>query len=503
MCRKQSLLIISMLAASCTVGPDYVRPGVTLTPQFKEGRGQAFKPELKEGWKLAEPRDLVNRGQWWKIFCDPELNALEDQLNHYNQSIVNALANYEQAKDTVYAARSAYLPIVSAAFNLTRQRQGGGINTFFSTSGGTTSTDIATTGNTGTTTNSRGITRTIYSAFITATWEPDIWGLVRRTVEGEVAAAQSSQALLAATTLSVQGLLAQYYFQLRTLDRDQQLLNDTVGVYRKTLALTRNQYNSGVVSRADIVQAQSQLENAQALAINNRILRSQYEHAIAVLMGRPPATFTMRFKPLKAKPPVIPVTIPSLWLERRPDVAQAERLMHQANAKIGVACAAYFPTLNLSASASAAARSLGKLFTAPALGWSAGLQVAQTIFNGGLRWANLMAAKAGYMAEIANYRQTVLVAFQDVEDNLVALRVLKEQGIVQNAAAASAQKALALVLNQYKSGIVPYSSVLTAQIQAFNAQKAAYDVIGLQMSAAVRLIKALGGGWSVQDIVSV
>ncbi|MBA2656700.1 MAG: efflux transporter outer membrane subunit [Tatlockia sp.] len=508
MCRTQALLIFICLLASCTVGPNYNRPGVTLTPKFKEAKGKAFKPEPppKPGWKLAEPKDLANRGKWWKLFCDPELNALEEQLNQYNQSIANALANYEQAKALVYQARASYFPIVSSAFNIFRQKQGGGATTFFSSSGGTTSTDTAATGatgSTGSTVASRARTRTTYSAFLTATWEPDIWGLVRRTVEGNVASAQANQALIAATALSAQGSLAQYYFQVRSLDRDQQLLNDTVRNYKKALVLTRNRYEAGVASRADIVQAQSQLENAKAQAINNGILRSQYEHAIAVLMGRPPATFRLLFRPLRAKPPIIPISVPSVWLERRPDVAQAERLMQQANAQIGVACAAYYPNLTLSATASAAARSFSKLLTSPSIGWSAGLQIAQTIFDGGLRWATVMAAKAGYVAQIASYRQTVLAAFQDVEDNLVALRLLRQQVIVQNAAAASANKALELIMNQYKSGIVPFSTVIIAQITAFTAQKAAYDVAGLQMTAAVRLIKALGGGWSIRELAAV
>ncbi|MBA3537179.1 MAG: efflux transporter outer membrane subunit [Tatlockia sp.] len=497
MCRKQSLLVISVLLVSCTVGPDYHRPGVTMPAQFKEAKGKSFIPEAKKDWKLAEPRDQIDRGQWWKIFHDSELDALEDQLNHYNQSIAKALAIYDQSISIVNEARAAYLPTLVGAFNLFRQRQGGGATSFFSSSGGTTST--TTNGSV----SPKATTNTTYSAFLTANWEPDIWGLVRRTVEGDVAAAQANQALLAATALSAQGSLAQYYFELRALDRDQQLLNYTVNSYKKAFRLTRNLYAAGVVSRADILQAQSQLENAKAQAINNGILRGQYEHAIAVLIGRPPANFAMIFRPLTAKPPVIPVTVPSVWLERRPDVAQAERLMHQANAQIGVACAAYYPTLNLSASVSAAASSFGKLFSAPAIGWSAGLQLAQTIFDGGLRYATLMAAKAGYMAQIANYRQTVLSAFQNVEDNLIALRLLKQQGIVQNAAAVSAVKALELVMNQYKSGIVPYSNVILAQITAYTAQKAAYDVVGLQMTAAVGLVKALGGGWSVLKIASI
>ena len=512
MCRALCVFISSILLVSCTVGPDYHRPGVRLPAKFKEVRGKAFIPEKKKGWKLANPRDLAERGKWWKIFKDPELDALEEQLNCYNQSIKFFLATYEQSIAIVNQARAGYYPTVAGAFNLFRQKLGGGATSFFNSSGGDISTSTAATsstagnsssaGNSATATGStnKAATITTYSAFLTANWEPDIWGLVRRKVEGNIAAAQANQALLAATALSAQGSLAQYYFQLRSLDSDQQLLNETVAGYKKALRLTRNQYAAGVVSRADILQAQSILENAQAQAINNGILRSQYEHAIAVLIGRPPAIFAIRFKPLRGKPPVIPVSIPSVWLERRPDVAQAERLMQQANAQIGVACAAYYPALNLTASVSAAARTLGKLFSSPAIGWSAGLQLAETFFDGGLRKATLMAAKAGYMAQIANYREAILVAFQDVEDNLVALRLLKQQAEVQRLAAAAARQALGLVMNQYRAGTVAYSSVITAQITSFTAQKAANDVVGLQMAAAVRLVKALGGGWSVCKI---
>ena len=306
--------------------------------------------------------------------------------------------------------------------------------------------------------------------------------------------------MLAVTRLSAQGSLAQYYFELQALDRDQDLLDKTVKDYKIALHLTQNQYASGVAARADIVQAQSQLEVAEAQAINNGILRGQYEHAIAVLMGRPPADFSMPFSPLKATPPVIPVSIPTALLERRPDIAQAERLMQQTNAAIGIAVSAYYPSFNLSGSLSESGGIIGNIARGPTIGWSYGLQVADIIFDGGLRSATVRAAKAAYTAQVAAYRQTVLTAFQDVEDNLVSLRILEKEGIAQNKAAASAHLALKLVTNQYKSGTVPYSSVVTSQIAAFTAQKNAYDVVGLQMSAAVGLIKALGGGWSTADI---
>ena len=486
-----------LFLTSCAVGPDYVRPSTTVPAKFKEAKGHSFLVANKKNWKKAEPRDGMDRGEWWKLFHDQELNALEDQLNLYNQNIATAMANYCQSRDIVNEARAGLYPTISTVFSLFRQR-GIGTTSFIDTSGttGTTSAGTATTGIVA----AKSVARTSYSQFINANWEPDVWGLVRRTIEGDIAAAESNQALLAVTRLSAQGALAQYYFELRALDMDQLLLDQTVADYRKALQLTRNQYASGVADRADIVQAQSQLEVAQASATDNGILRGQFEHAIAVLMGRPPADFSLPFKPLRAKPPIIPVTVPTAWLERRPDIAQAERLMQQASSQIGVALTAYYPSLNLSGSASAGGTSFAQLLTNPSKGWSYGLQIADVLFDGGLRSATVKAAKDAYSAQVATYRQTVLTAFQDVEDNLVALRLLEKESKLRHQAAASAVTALHLVMNQYKSGTVPYSSVITAQISAYSAKKIAYDIVGLQMTAAVGLIKSLGGGWSVQDI---
>jgi len=487
---KTHLVLLTLLVTSCTVGPDYVRPVAPITPQFKEQQGRAFVKA--QDWKIAHPYDSVDKGEWWTLFHDARLNELENQLNHCNQNIANAVANYYQACALVDEARAGFFPTLAGILTISRQKQGGGSSSFINSSPTSDQTTVGTVPGTGI---GGSRIRNIYSAFLEANWEPDIWGLVRRTVEANTAGAQANKALLASTRLSAQGSLAQFYFELRTLDRDQQLLNNTVKDYQQALKLTRNQYTSGVVSRADILQAQTQLQSAQAQAINNGILRSQYEHAIAVLIGRPPAAFSLPFMPLNAHVPVIPVTIPSVWLERRPDIAQAERLMQQTNAQIGIAVAAYYPVLNLSASVTATASNLSKLVSAPTLGWAYGLQLANTFFDGGLRSATVRAAQAGYMAQVASYRQTVLTAFQDVEDNLVALRLLKEQGLVQNQAAASAQQALQLITNQYKAGTVPYSNVITAQITAYTAQKNSYDVVGLQMTAAVGLIKALGGSW--------
>lgn len=473
------VLVVSL--TSCTVGPNYVRPVTVVSPKFKEAKQ----------WKPIQPQDACKRGPWWTVFNDAVLNDLEEELNKYNQNLANAEANYRQSMAIVDEARASYFPVLAGAFNLFRQKAGTGTNTTLSSVDGTTTTGTTSSG----VITSALPTTTTYSALLNASWEPDIWGLVRRTVESDVSAAQANAALLAVTALSAQASLAQFYFELRTLDKDQRFLDDTVKAYQNILNFTRNQYTSGVAGMPDVVAARSLLESAQASALNNGILRGQYEHAIAMLIGRPPAYFTLKTMPLKAKPPIIPVTIPSVWLERRPDIAQAERLMQRSSALIGVAIAAYYPVLTLTGTASAAARSFRELIHTPVLGWSAGLQLAQTFFDGGLRAATVRAAKAGYEAQVAAYRQVVLNAFQDVEDNLIALRILKQQSIVQNKAAASAALALKLALNQYKAGTIAYSSVITFQIQAFTAQKAANDVDGLQMTTAVGLIKALGGGW--------
>ncbi|WP_454781050.1 efflux transporter outer membrane subunit [Legionella sp. WA2022007384] len=485
--RLQFLILCSFLVCSCMVGPNYVPPKVVVPTQFKEAKGKEVIGVKRKNWKPIQPQDDMNRGEWWKIFNDPVLNDLESQLNYFNQNIVNAEANFRQSLAIVDQARANLYPTVVGAFSLFRQRQAGGSTSIISTSGttGTATTNIV----------SSASTTTIYTSFLNASWEPDLWGLVRRTIESDLALAQSNEALIGVTRLSAQGALAQYYFELRTLDRVQKYLDDTVTAYSKVLQFTRNQYASGVVSRADVVQAQIQVESAQASAINNGILRGQYEHAIAVLMGRPPADFSLKPAIINLKPPVIPLEVPSVWLERRPDIAQAERLVQQASALIGVVIAAYFPNLTLNGTVSAAGNSFHQLIHKPAISWSAGMQLAETIFDGGYRAAGVRAAKEQYMAQVANYRQVVLTAFQDVEDNLVSLRFLTNQSIVQDKAAKDARYALKLVINQYKAGTVPYLNVLTAQISAFTLEQAAIQIDGLQMASAVGLVKALGGGW--------
>ncbi|MBI2791210.1 MAG: efflux transporter outer membrane subunit [Gammaproteobacteria bacterium] len=334
-----------------------------------------------------------------------------------------------------------------------------------------------------------------FNVALDATWEPDIWGSVRRAVEASEAGATASAAQLALTKLSMQASLAQFYFELRGLDGDQRVLDNTVLNYQKLLKITKNQYHVGTASKAAVLQVQSQLELAQVQALDNGIFRAQYEHAIAVLIGKPPGCFSLGPHLTSNSPPFIPVDVPSTLLERRPDIAQAERLVAQANAQIGVAIAAYFPTLTLTGVGGYEASLLRDLFTKPARYWSIAAQIADTLLDGGLRSAQVEAARAVYDQTVATYRQTVLSAFQDVEDNLVALRILNEELKKQNQAVETAHHALQLVMNEYKAGTVGLADVLNAQITAFTAEKGANDIEYQRMTFAVGLIKALGGGW--------
>lgn len=485
-------LLIALLLSACVVGPDYVKPNVVTPTKFKE----ASRNSVYKNWKLAQPNDAYNRGEWWRMFHSPQLNALEAQLNISNQSVAQAAAQHEQAQILVDQARAAYFPTVSAAATLFRQAGAASAISGNAAASTTTSTTSVIAGAVN--------VATTRSLVLNAAWTADIWGQVRRSVEAGTANAQASAAQLAATRLAAQAALAQYYFELRALDMDQKLLDKTVVEYKQTLQLTKNRYAAGVAQQLDVLQAQGQLETAQAQAINNQILRAQYEHAMAVLIGKPPAMFAMNFSPLYATPPKIPVDVPSILLERRPDVAQAERLMAQANAQIGIATAAYYPSLTISTFGGFQTNrgNLSDLFSVPSFIWGVGPQLAETLFDGGLRDATVAAARANYKATVASYRQTVLTAFQNVEDNLVALRVLAQESVVQNQAAVDARHALQLTINQYKAGTVPYSSVVTAQTNAYVAEKNAADVNGLRMSAAVALVAALGGGWDESIIKS-
>ncbi len=455
---------VSALISACTVGPDYVKPTTPVPESYKENKE----------WKVAEPKDDRFRGQWWKIYNDPQLNTLEEQVSISNQNIAVAEAQFRQASALVQAASSSYFPSLTANPAATRSLKSSNVTQSTTPPG----------------------TNTIYSAPLNISpWELDVWGRIRRIVEAARASAQASAADLEGIRLSVQAALAQNYFLVRVLDRQKQLLDATVQAYKRSLELAVNQYKSGVVSRADVLQAETQFKTIQVQAIDVGVQRAQAEHAIALLIGRPASDFSVPLSPLDTVPPPIPVGVPSDLLERRPDIAGAERRVAAANAKIGAAKAAYFPTVTLTGSMGYQSTDTSNWFAWPSRFWSVGPAVAQTLFDGGLRGALNDQARADYDANVAFYRQTVLTGFQEVEDNLAALRILEQEALAQDEAVKAAQKSLEFSLNQYKQGTVSYLNVIIAQVAALNSERSAVTILGRRMTASVLLIKALGGGW--------
>lgn len=463
---------IAALVSACAVGPDYQRPQSALSATDDAARN--YKEAQNDKWKIAQPADQVQRGNWWEIFGDEQLNALQAQLNAANQTVAAAEAAYRQARAAAQAARAGYFPTLSMNAAATR--------------GSSSGTQI----NSGQINSSPS---TVNAATLDASWEVDVWGRIRREVEAGEANAQASGADLAAALLSAQAELAQDYFLLRISDEQQSLFDRTVADYEKSLQLTRNQYAVGVVSRSDVAQAETQLKAAQAQAVDNDLTRAQLEHAIAILIGKAPADVAITRAPLAQTQPQIPLELPSALLERRPDIAAAERRMIAANAQIGVARAAYFPTLGISASGGYRSDSFSNWFTAPYRFWSVGPALAETLFDGGLRSAQNKQAIAAYDQTVANYRQAVLGGLQEVEDNLVALDRLDKELQFQQDAVRAAREALQLVNNQYKAGTVSYLNVIAAEAIAFNNERSLLQVRGRQFSASILLIKALGGGW--------
>ena len=468
--------------AACAVGPDYRKPDADRPAAFKENAD----------WKPAKPGDELKRGAWWEIFGDPALDALEAHVDGANQSLAQAEAQYRQAAALVSAARANFFPTVAVSASATRSARYG--NSSSIVSGGT-----VIGGATGTTASGVHIGNT-YSLPFTASWEPDLWGRVRRTVEEQAANAQASAATLESTRLSLHAELAQDYFQLRIVDEQKRLLDDTVAAYRKSLELTENQYKVGVAARADVVQADTQLKTAQAQAIDLGISRAQLEHAIALLIGKTPAEFSLPAQRLTIAPPAIPVGVASELLERRPDVAAAERQVAAANAQIGVAESAFFPTLTLSAEAGFQSSSFSKWLTAPSRFWSLGPQLAETIFDGGARRSQTAAARAAYDAAVANYRETALAAFQNVEDELAALRILDAEAAAQAEAVRAAEESLRIANNQYRAGTVSYLNVVTAEATAYSNERNAINILSNRLTDSVALVKALGGGWNDSDL---
>ncbi len=453
---------------SCAVGPSYTRAMLAVPEKFKEAPA---------GWKVAQPADQFERGAWWQVFNDPQLNTLADKIDISNQTVAVYAATYQQARALAAQARAAFLPKVGIAADAKRLR------TPARKANGLSAVDTA------------------YSLSLDASWEPDLWGTLQRTKRAEQAQVQSAAAEFANARLSAQATLVQNYLQLRTLDAIQKLLDKTVLAYRQALKLTQNRYAQGVAARADVLQAQTALQAAQAAAFNNGIARAQYEHAIAVLVGEPASTFSLAISPLQmAAPPRIPLTLPSALLERRPDIASAERRAAAANEKIGISMAAFFPSLTLSAAGGSRSSVFAQWFSVPARVWSLGPQLAATLFDGGARQAQTVAARAAFEQDTAHYRQTVLRAFQEVEDALAALRILAQEAALQQQAMQSAQQALEIVLNQYKAGMTMYLSVISAQATAFAAEQKMVSINGQRMVSAAGLIKALGGGWDVSQM---
>jgi NodT family efflux transporter outer membrane factor (OMF) lipoprotein len=470
-----ALLAASVLLAGCVVGPKYQKATVDTPPAYKES----------QGWKVAQPSDSALKGKWWEIFNDAELNALEEKVVVSNQNIASAAAAYFAARDQVKEARSQLFPTVTVGPSITNSRQPANV-TQSTTTGAKPSSGISTA----------------YLLPVDATWQPDLWGRVRNTISAAAFGAQVSAADLENTKLTVESEVAVDYFQLRGQDSLKQLLDSTVVAYQESLDLTKALYETGIDSDESVAQAETQLEATQALDTNLGILRAQYEHAIALLTGQPASTFSIPVEPLKTQPPPIPTGIPSELLERRPDVAASERSMAQANAQIGIATAAFYPTVTLSGGVGLSSTSFTSWFTWPSRFWSVGASLTETIFDAGLRRATVEQFRSQYDETVANYRQTVLTGFQQVEDNLATLRILQTEIQQQDTAIKSAQRGLTLATDRYRLGIDPYLNVITAQTTLLSNEQTATDLRTQQMNASVQLIEALGGGWNQSQLPS-
>ena len=466
--RYAALLAGALLVAACEVGPDYHRPAAIGSTGYKE----------LAGWKPGTPRDTIDRGAWWSIYNDSLLDRLERYIAVSNQNLRAAQAAYEQAQAIVQQARAGFWPTLTLSAGATRSSIGGG-------RGG-----------------SKGLTQTVYNLQGGANWEPDLWGSIRRTVESDVALAQASAADVSSAKLSAEATLASDYFNLRADDALARLLRDTVEQYRRALQITQNQYDAGVAARSDVIQAETQLETVQAQLIAVGVQRAQFEHAIAVLAGEPPSVLSIAAGTLPNRVPVVPPGVPSALLERRPDVAAAERAMQQENALIGVQIAAFFPTVTLSASYGYQGGPLGSLFSIANRVWSLGGAASETLFAGGARTAAVAQARAAYDQSIANYRQTVLTAFQQVEDQLAALRILEQQAAAEAIAVRSAEQSVRIALNEYRAGTAAYTAVITAQETALTDEVTLLSIQQSRLVASVALIEALGGGWDTSRLPS-
>jgi NodT family efflux transporter outer membrane factor (OMF) lipoprotein len=443
------------LLTACAVGPNYKRPVFDASAAYKE----------QDGWKPSEPNDALDRGPWWQIFNDEVLNGLEAQVNISNENVKAAAAAVEEARALVRQAQAGFWPQVSASASRTRSVTG----------------------------DSQPITVT--SAGVSANWDIDLWGQIRRTTESDRASMQASEAALASARLAAQAALATDYFLLRAQDQLQIILDDIVAAEQQSLKITENRYRVGVAAKADVVTAQTQLLSSQAQQVNAPLQRAILEHAIAVLVGQQPADFSITPATMRADVPTVPAGLPSALLERRPDVAQGERRVAAANAQIGVAISAFFPSLTITGSDDYRGNTISHLIRTANRVWAIGPSVALSVFDAGLRRAQVAQARAAYEASVDNYRQTVLASLEQVEDEIVTLRVLEQRAVIEDATVKAAREAETLTLNQYKAGTVPYSSVITAQTTRLASEENELNVLSGRLQASVALIQALGGGW--------
>ncbi len=470
--RALALAGVLLGTSACMVGPNYHTPAVPSPSAFKESP--------PPGWKDAQPADGVTRGKWWEIYKDPQLNALEEQVSISNQNVLMAEAQFREAKAAVRIARSALFPTVSASPSIVDTR-----------------TPAEVVGSV-----QGAAPHGFYSLPFDASYVADLWGSIRRGINASAATAQASAAQLESARLTYQADLASDYFQLHGLDGDADLLERTAKSYQEYLVLTQNRYAGGIASLGDVAQAQTQLETTRAELVDVGVQRTQFEHAIAILIGKPPAEFSLAPVTLKTPPPPVPIGVPSQLLERRPDIAASERQVAAANEQIGIAKAAYYPTLTLSASGGFESAAFRSWLTWPSRFWSVGPQLAEILFDAGKRHAQVAQAEAAYDGTVANYRQTVLTAFQQVEDNLSALRVLADEADVTDRAVKAADQSLRISTDQYKGGVVAYLQVITTQTALFQEQKSAVDLLTRRMTASVSLVEALGGGWGVSELPS-
>jgi len=473
------MAILLLLLVGCMVGPKYAKPTAPLAPDFKE----ATDWKEGDGWKKAQPNDAPLRGKWWELYDDAKLNELEEQVDPSNQTLKIAEENFRQARTAIRFNRAAEAPTIGASPSITSIRASAN-QPYFPSS-------LANNGS---------------GEFILPldlSYEIDFWGRIRRSVTAAKEETQASASDLETARLSLHAELAVDYFEVRSADAQEQLLNDTVAAYSKALVLTQNRFKGGAAPRSDVAQAQTQLDAARVQATDIMVQRAEYEHAVAILIGKPPAGFSLPPTPLNVQPPQlpsVPVTLPAQLLERRPDIAAAERRMAAANEQIGIAQSAYYPTVNLAAAAGLEGSSLLNWFNWPSRFWAVGAGASETLFDGGRRRATTESARAGYDASVANYRQTVLTSFQQVEDNLVVLRVLNTEAVQQHETTASSEDSLRLFQNRYSGGVDTYLQVVTSQTTALANERNDIDLMRRRLDANVLLIKAIGGGWDIADL---